>query len=111
MVDRISQILNDPESMKQIMDMAAALNQGQTSSPEELLHNIPSDLTEMLHNEQEKEVKQQALVHALLPYLRPGHQKRLQQAVQVARLTRLAGSAWRSSGGGGLVDEEGANDV
>lgn len=98
MTDRITKILNDPESMKQIMDMAAALSQGQSDAPETTPFSVPPELTEMLHDEQEKEVKQQTLVQALLPYLRPRHQKRLQQAVQVARLTRLAGSAWRTSG-------------
>ena len=90
--------------------MAAALNIGQNDTSDDILNSIPAGLTEMLHVEQEKEVKQQALVRALLPYLRPNHQKRLQQAVQVARLTRLAGSAWRSSGISS-GNEEGSSNV
>lgn len=106
MTGRITKILNDPESMKQIMDMAAALSQGQPDSQDGVPFSVPAELTEILHIEQEKEVKHQTLVQALLPYLRPGHQKRLQQAVQVARLTRLAGSAWRTSGTVPSTNEE-----
>lgn len=45
---------------------------------------------------QKKEQKQQALMRALIPYLSPGKQRRLERAMQVAKLSDLAAYAFSS---------------
>ena len=92
---KLTQILNDPGSMQQIMDMAATLGAGsETSLPPEL----PQAMTAALSQLQVKDEKQEALVHALMPYLRPGRRVTLERAVELARLSHAAGAALRSSG-------------
>lgn len=93
-IEKFDQILNDPESMKQIIDTVSAL--GIQSPASDILPNTPEfarQVTDVLHIAQEKEQKHQALIHALLPYLRPGKQRRLERAMQVAQITHLAGLA------------------
>lgn len=96
MVEQINQILNDPESMKHIMDMAAAFGVNQTDGDPP--KTLPLDVTNVLQQAQKKDEKQQALVQALLPYLRPTHQHRLERAIKVAKLSHLASMAIRSDG-------------
>ena len=91
-MEQINQILNDPDSIKQIMDMASAFGiQGVDSTQPEL--NILPNISQAWGQVQEKEEKRQALVKALLPYLRPNHRTRLERAIQVARISHLAGAA------------------
>ena len=84
--------------MKQVMDLASAL---QTEASENNISMDPKDLantiTQTVGLVQKGEQKQQALVDALLPYLRPGHQTKLQRAMEVARLSQIANAALRSN--------------
>ena len=59
---------------------------------------VTAQVSDAIHHAQEKEQKQQALIRALLPYLRPGRQRRLERAMQVAQLSHLAGAALKSNG-------------
>ena len=97
MIEQITQIMNDPDQMKQIMEIAASLGLGEPSSaPTEHSAEFPAELTKFLTQAQKKDEKQQALVRALLPYLRPAHQKRLENAIRVAKLSHIAGAALRT---------------
>jgi len=92
--EQINQILNDPGSMQQIMELASALGIDPNAAGENQSANgIPKGFAQALNHAKEREEKQQALVRALLPYLRPGHQKRLERAIQIARLSHFAGAA------------------
>ena len=93
----LTQILNDPGRMQQIMDMAAALG---ISTQDAIPPELPATLTKALEANQALDRKQDALVQALLPYLRPGRQARLERAIRIARLSHLAGAALRSTGKG-----------
>lgn len=76
------------------MELASAFNAGPNVTDDNSANEaIPSGLTKVLHEVKEKDEKHQALVHALLPYLNPRHQKKLQRAVQAVRLSYLAGTA------------------
>ena len=94
---QLTQILNDPGRMQQIMDMAAALG---VSTQDAIPPELPATLTQALEANQALDRKQDALVQALLPYLRPGRQARLERAIRIARLSHLAGAALRSTGEG-----------
>ena len=89
--DRIEQVLNDPESLKQISEIASAmgfLDQSQATAPE-ITKNL-SSVMEQLH---QRDQKQENLIQALLPYLKPAKQQRLERAMQIAQLSQLAGAA------------------
>ena len=85
--EKLNQILNDPGSLNQIMEMAAALGLPMDAPPE------PEQISKALNRAQTLGEKHQALIHALLPYLKPNRQARLERAMQVAQLTQLAGFA------------------
>ena len=95
MMEQINQILSDPDSVKQIMDIASAfgIHEAEGALPD---LSMASNITQALGQVQEKEEKQQALVRALLPYLRPKHRTRLERAIQVARISHLAGAALKA---------------
>ena len=84
---QINQIMNDPERMKEISQIASML--GITS--DSLNNDLSDKLGNTLNSRQKKDEKQQALVQALLPYLRPNHQKKLERALKLVQLTHLAG--------------------
>ena len=98
LTQKLTQILNDPGSMKQITEMAAALGietpEALTQPSQEAVQSMSRTLQSVQHREQ----KQQALMHALLPYLRPGRQARLERAMEILRLSALAGTALKNSG-------------
>lgn len=105
MMEQINQILNDPESMKQISQMASALGE-KTNAGENTESVIPPGITKMIGQVQQREEKQQALVRALLPYLQPRHQARLERAIQIARMSHLAGAALRTENFSGQEETE-----
>ena len=84
--------------MQQLMETAKSLG----LQPPETEAAIPSPeiatrITAAVQKASVQDQKQQALIHALLPYLRPAKQRRLERAMQVARLSHLAGFALRSN--------------
>lgn len=54
-------------------------------------------VTQVLHQADARDQRQQTLVRALLPYLSPGRQARLERAMQISHLSRLAGAALQSN--------------
>lgn len=87
---QLTQILNDPGRMQQIKDIAGALG---VATDEGIPPELPAAVTDALEKTQALDRKHEALVQALLPYLRPGRQARLEQAIRIARLSHLAGTA------------------
>ena len=108
MMEQLNQILNDPERMKQISEVVSAMGDVPFVN-EQAQINIPPAITQMIGQVQKKDEKQQALVQALLPYLHPSHQTRLERAMQVAKLSKLAGVALRTQTS--AIHEENAHDV
>lgn len=109
--DQITQILNDPGSMQQIMQIASALGAAPDGADSEPMQKtITVGLTQAFQKVKEKEEKQQALVRALLPYLRPSHKRKLERAIQAARLSQLAGTALKN-GTQATADLEDSHDV
>ena len=96
----IQQILGDPQSMMQIMDLAKSfgLSPPQPSAQAESPGEDLAPMLEILRRTaaQPQETK---LLDALKPYFSPERQKRLDRAVRVARVAQLAGSALKSMSG------------
>lgn len=86
--------------MKQIMEVAASMGLGPTDGPgpaqSEAMENAAQQVSQLIARSEQKEHRQQTLVRALLPYLNPRRQARLERALQLSNLSRLAGSALQS---------------
>lgn len=93
--DIISQIVNDPERMQQVMELAKNLSLGDEpkGSPPISPERIEA-FGKMIQQTQHSDKKQEALVHALRPYLKPGRRSKLDKAMQIARMSQLAGFAF-----------------
>ena len=91
MIEQISQILNDPERMAEISEIVSAMGLQNNENISSATASIPEGITNFLNTAQKRDEKQQALVRALLPYLRPNHQKKLEQAINIAKITHWAG--------------------
>ena len=88
----VSQILSDPEQMQQIMDLAKNLSAGSTEEPV-LSPERVAEIGKYLQQSEAADRKQEALVHALRPFLRPSRQSKLDRAMQIAKLSHIAGIA------------------
>lgn len=94
MESKILDVLNDPEKMAEIMELAKGLGfspEGEDTPPlhEEGMPPLGSVLG-LLQNSSGNDPKQDALLQALLPYLQPERQQKLQRAMKIGKLSRLA---------------------
>lgn len=107
MEEKLQQLLNDPDSMAQIMSFAQALGgQREASSPPPKLpsESPPDDgfvraMLQLVQQAQHSDGKQEALLCALKPFLRPERRDKIDRALRIARLSQLAGSALKNYGG------------
>lgn len=76
---RIESVLNDPEQMAKIMEMAQSLGIKPDAAPG--TEPKPSRTA----NEKEMD-----LLRALKPFLKPNHRNRIEKVMQVARFTNIA---------------------
>lgn len=109
MEETLNRILNDPDSMAQILSMARSFGMGQESEPSSAPEPPPRDsffmdegmllqMMQLFQHMQQTDPKQEALLRALRAYLAPERQKKLDRAMELARLTKLAGFAFGSGG-------------
>ena len=95
----LEEIMNDPGKMKQIMDIAASMGVS-TQIPDIQTQEMPQQMIQqvshMFHQTETKTKQQQTLIRALLPYLNPRRQARLERAMQLSQISRLAGAAMRN---------------
>ena len=101
MENKISQILSNPESMAQIMQMAQSLMGTQSADPvqkadSEPQNEIPQAITALIRQANHMDRKEEALLSAIQPYLRPGRREKIEKAMRVAHLSRLAGFAMKN---------------
>ena len=113
---KIQSVLSDPEQMQQVLNMARALGvsipeseepkarEQETSPP---VQNIPPQagvdalsepVSQLLQQAGKLEKRQENLLNALKPFLKPNRREKIDRAMQVARLSHLAGYALRSRG-------------
>ena len=90
----IQEILGNPEKLAELRAVAENLGLGaemQKDDSEEASAPTTAPLSAA-------EPRQEALLQALLPYLNPARQKRLERALRVARISRIAGAALQNYG-------------
>lgn len=100
--DMIGKILGDPAQMERITQMAGRL-MGDPSPTEESSGGIsmPGGLGKLLSGLDTGGDKA-GLAAALGPYLKPERRSKLEKAVRISRMARLAGLAMEEYGDGGL---------
>lgn len=101
MEEKIMDVLSDPQKMEGIMNIVKNLGfsppsestEEQTPEPDP---QMTGTILNLLQKANAPDGRQDALLHALMPYLRPSRQKKLQQALRVAKLSSLAGFALKN---------------
>ena len=97
---KITQILQDPSRIQQIMEIASSMGLSppteETDSTGVINPEALEQINQMFHHAEAKEKRQETLFKALLPYLKPNRQARLERAMQLSHLSRLAGAAFRN---------------
>lgn len=96
----VNRILTDPQSMQTIMQLAQSLGapSGDTTE-QDAAESPPIPTGKLLHILQtvqqagQRDPQQQALLEALRPYVTAAHCQRLDRAMQMAQLSKLAGFA------------------
>lgn len=103
-------ILQDPAQLQKIFALAQSLGlssppQPQPSEPPPALLQPPpptpersaaaDTLAELLQKAGKLDRRQENLLNALKPFLKPGRREKIDRAMQAARLSRLAGAALR----------------
>ena len=98
--EKLQAVLSDPNQMQQILALASSLGLSAPGGPGSDGGALapPTHTKELSIQPQadQPDVRQKALLDALRPFLRPERQKKLDQAMQVARLSHLAEFALRS---------------
>ena len=97
---QLNKILSDPQSMNTIMQIAQSLGappgestaESEAAPPPDLMHSGRIlQLLQSVQSAQQRDPQQQALLDALRPYVTPEHCQRLERAMQMAQLSKLAG--------------------
>ena len=104
--EKLSQVLNDPNSMAQLMSFAQSLGMGPPDAPPPpgpppgpSPGPPPGDdafvrgILQLVRQANQKDGPQEALLAALKPYLRPERREKLDRAMRIARISQIAGGA------------------
>ena len=105
--EALNSLLADPDAMGQIMSLAGKLGMGtesppspgeaapqpESAAPEQL--GQMGRLLELFQASRQSNQEADALIAALRPFLREERQKKLDQAIQLAGLSRAARQAYR----------------
>ena len=95
---KISDILSDPDAMAGILSMAKSLGLGaseptETPPPADQDNAIPDTVAGLLSAAGHLNGKQAALLQALRPFLKESRRRKIDRAMQAARISRIAGYA------------------
>lgn len=92
--EKLSQVLNDPNSMAQLMSFAQSLGMGPPGDDA-----FVRGILQLVRQANQKDGPQEALLAALKPYLRPERREKLDRAMRIARISQIAGGALKQHGG------------
>ncbi len=103
--DRLNAVLNDPDSMAQIMKLAQSIGDKSEDSKPEQSNDPGIDIGSLMSLAGQlgstSDSKYSALLCAIKPYLSDERQNRLDRALKISRLSKLAKTALES----GLIGE------
>ncbi|MBQ6403773.1 MAG: hypothetical protein IJI27_07700 [Oscillospiraceae bacterium] len=95
--ERLSRLLEDPEELRRMTDMASQLlGGGEASEPD--APKLP-DLSSIMGKLRGGSSDTQKLLQAMKPFLAPERQARLSRAMRAAKLASLASAAFTQLGG------------
>ena len=102
--EKLSQVLNDPNSMAQLMSFAQSLGMRPPDAPPPPGPPPGDDafvrgILQLVRQANQKDGPQEALLAALKPYLRPERREKLDRAMRIARISQIAGGALKQHGG------------
>ena len=101
--DKLNTLLSDPDSMAQIMKLAQSI--GEKSEDSQTVPDQGPDLGKLISLANQLggscDSKYSALLYALKPYLREERQAKLDRAIRISKLSRMAKTAMES----GLIGE------
>ena len=110
--DKLQQILNDPDSMAQILSLAQSFgmspeppsDHGPSAPPQRgaplgaPAAGFPQPVMGLMQQARQSDSKQEALLCALKPFLAPDRRDKIDRAMEIARISHLAGFALRNYG-------------
>ena len=95
--ERLSRLLEDPEELRRMTDMASQLlGGGEAEAPEQ--PKLP-DLSALMGRLRGGSSDTQKLLQAMKPFLAPERQARLSRAMRAAKLASAASAAFTQLGG------------
>ncbi len=101
--EALDQLLGDPSKMAQVMSMVQSLglggppeDGGGQQAPSGADDQMLSSLLHIMHDAQQGEPRQEALLCALKPYVRPERREKIDKALRIARISHIAGCAIRN---------------
>ena len=94
----IQDILGDPQKMAELRTIAESLGLNTTPQESDAVSTQEEPAAAQTAKLSSSEPRQEALLQALLPYLSPSRRNRLERALRVARLSKLAGAALQNYG-------------
>lgn len=88
-------VLNDPEKLSEVMELAKGLGfpppQEHEGAASDSAGEIPlAGIMQLLQQNSFSDGRQDALMQALMPYLQPHRQQKLQKAMKLGKLSQLA---------------------
>ena len=108
--EQLQKILDDPNSMAQILSLAQYFGLQPPGEPSSASSSAPAPpapqpddgmakaIFGMMQQARQSDGKQEALLQAIKPYLRPERRGRIDRALQIARISHMAGFALRNYG-------------
>ena len=107
--DKLQQILNDPQSMAQILSLAQSLGMSPESEQKQETSSAPPPpppddgfvkaIIGLMQQARKSDSKQEALLCALKPFLAPDRREKIDRALQIARISHRAGAGLGQYGG------------
>ena len=97
--EKINSVLSDPAQLQQVFDFAKTLGLEpppvSAPSPSAADASAPPELGALLAQAGRLDHRQENLLAALKPFLKPARREKVDRAMQAARLSQLAGMALR----------------
>ena len=101
---RLNQILNNPDAMAQITELASGLtNTGEKEAQENpgfpgMDEGMLKSLSPLISQLQSGSGREDELLRAIRPYVSERSQSKIDRAIHAAKVSRMAGLAWKTIG-------------